>query len=68
MFQHEDSPLCRFQEKCLKTECQYQHKDHNNEQNDKDVTNETEMSYWCKKFERKFTTKGDINNHLKKHG
>ena len=48
MFQHEDSPICRFQEQCLKELCQYKHKD-NNEKNEKDVIAETEMSNCCKK-------------------
>ena len=66
MFQHEDSPICRFQEQCLKELCQYKHKD-NNEKNEKDVIAETEMSNCCKKCKRKFTNKGDLNNHIKIH-
>ena len=66
MFQHEDSPMFRFQEKCLKDMCQYKHKD-DNEQNDKDVKAETGMFNLYPQCRKKLTTKGDLNNHTKIH-
>ena len=63
MFQHEDSPICRFQEQCLKELCQYKHKD-NDEQNYKDVKAETEMFNWCKKCKRIFTTNSMTTDYV----